>query len=88
MIDALNDTIRDIRNYILDLRPRRFGGDLESGLARLVREFQANTMVDVSLQLPKTAVSNRNLTVLIHFSPIIIILPEECFDGFVLYGNW
>lgn len=55
-IDALNDTIRDIRNYILDLRPRRFGGDLQSGLARLVREFQANTMVAVELQLPESAV--------------------------------
>ena len=57
-IDALNDTIRDIRNYILDLRPRRFGGDLATGLARLVREFQANTMVKVTMMLPETAVSN------------------------------
>jgi signal transduction histidine kinase len=48
-IKALNDTIRDIRNFILDLRPHRFRGDLEEGLARLVREFQANTMVEVSL---------------------------------------
>jgi signal transduction histidine kinase len=50
-IDSLNDTIRDIRNFILDLRPRRFEGDLEEGLARLVREFQANTMVAVSLSV-------------------------------------
>lgn len=48
-IENLNDTIRDIRNFILDLRPRRFEGDLEEGLGRLVREFQANTMVAVSL---------------------------------------
>jgi signal transduction histidine kinase len=48
-IDSLNDTIRDIRNYILDLRPRHFQGDLDLGLARLVREFQANTMVGVEL---------------------------------------
>jgi len=42
-IDALNETIRDIRAYILDLRPRQFHGeDLKLGLQRLVDEFQAN----------------------------------------------
>lgn len=50
-IENLNDTIRDIRNYILDLRPRRFEGDLMDGVSRLVREFQANTMVEVSLTI-------------------------------------
>ena len=48
-ISGLNDAIRDIRNFILDLRPRRFSGDLSQGLARLVREFQANTMVPVTI---------------------------------------
>jgi signal transduction histidine kinase len=48
-IEGLNDAIRDIRNFILDLRPRRFSGDLSQGLARLVREFQANTMIPVSM---------------------------------------
>jgi signal transduction histidine kinase len=48
-VDALNEAIRDIRNFILDLRPQRFQGDLDEGLARLVREFQANTMVTVQL---------------------------------------
>lgn len=47
-INGLNDTIRDIRNFILDLRPHRFQGNLKAGLARLVREFQANTMVAVN----------------------------------------
>lgn len=47
-INGLNDTIRDIRNFILDLRPHRFQGNLRAGLARLVREFQANTMVAVN----------------------------------------
>jgi signal transduction histidine kinase len=50
VIEGLNDTIRDIRNYILDLRPHRFRGDLQEGLERLVREFQANTMIPVELQ--------------------------------------
>ncbi len=43
-IDSLNSTIRDIRAYILDLRPRQFHGeDLKQGLQRLVDEFQANS---------------------------------------------
>jgi signal transduction histidine kinase len=52
-ISSLNDTIRDIRNFILDLRPHRFSGNLDQGLSRLVREFQANTMVPVTLDVPK-----------------------------------
>lgn len=52
-IDGLNDAIRDIRNFILDLRPRRFEGNLSEGLARLAREFQANTMVPVTLDAPR-----------------------------------
>ncbi len=50
-IEGLNDAIRDIRNFILDLRPRRFSGDLSQGLARLVREFQANTMIPVTMTI-------------------------------------
>ncbi len=52
-IAGLNETIRDIRNFILDLRPRRFEGDLTAGIARLVREFQANTMVEVNVSGPE-----------------------------------
>ena len=48
-IGGLNDAIRDIRNFILDLRPRRFDGDLQAGVARLVREFQANAMIEVDV---------------------------------------
>jgi signal transduction histidine kinase len=46
-IASLNDAIRDIRNFILDLRPQRFSGDLNMALARIVREFQANAMIPV-----------------------------------------
>ncbi|MBE2201605.1 MAG: GAF domain-containing sensor histidine kinase [Anaerolinea sp.] len=48
-IKGLNETIRDIRNFILDLRPYRFKGNLYDGLSKLVREFQVNTMVEVNL---------------------------------------
>lgn len=54
-IDALNSTIRDIRNFILDLRPHRFRGDLKEGLARLAREFQANTMVQANIDVAEDA---------------------------------
>ena len=56
-INGLNDAIRDIRNFILDLRPRHFEGDLAQGLARLTREFQANTMVPVDLDVPEDVIS-------------------------------
>lgn len=54
-IDGLNEAIRDIRNFILDLRPRKFHGDLKEGINRLVREFQANAMIEVDSELdPKS----------------------------------
>ncbi len=52
-VGGLNEAIRDIRNFILDLRPRRFPGDVQMGLQQLVREFQANTMVPVTLSIPE-----------------------------------
>ena len=55
-IAGLNDTIRDIRNFILDLRPQRFRGNVDLGIARLVREFQANAMVPVQLDVQSEVV--------------------------------
>jgi len=47
---SLNEVIRDIRNYILDLRPERFKGrNLLSGLEELARDFRANTLLEVDL---------------------------------------
>jgi two-component system sensor histidine kinase DevS len=52
-IGDLNSTIRDIRAYILDLRPRQLHDeDLMQGLGRLVKEFHTNTLVDVHLEGP------------------------------------
>ncbi len=54
-IDGLNQAIRDIRAYILDLRPRQLGNDgLMSGLRRLVTEYRANTFSDVILTGPES----------------------------------
>ena len=50
-INGLNDVIRDIRNYILDLRPQRFQNkNLSAGLTDLVRAFKANTFIAVEVQ--------------------------------------
>ena len=57
-IEGLNDAIRDIRNFILDLRPQRFSGDLNNALGRLVREFHANTMIPVTLHILPEQVAN------------------------------
>jgi signal transduction histidine kinase len=55
-IDALNATIRDIRAYILDLRPRLFdGNNLVTGLERLLAEFKANTLMNVEFSAEPTA---------------------------------
>ena len=60
-IGALNATIRDIRTYILDLRPRHFDGDdLVAGLRRLLAEFKANMLLQVDFSTDPQA--DRELT--------------------------
>jgi two-component system sensor histidine kinase DevS len=52
-IDDLNSTIRDIRTYILDLRPRQLHEEnLMEGLQRLANELKANTLLEASLHGP------------------------------------
>jgi two-component system sensor histidine kinase DevS len=69
-IDSLNSTIRDIRSYILDLRPRQFHGEnLKQGLQRLVDEFQANCATPISLVGPEDGLVDfpaQNATALFH----------------------
>ena len=49
-IKALEAAIADIRAYILDLRPRKLRhSNLLEGMRSLIREFRANTMVEVEL---------------------------------------
>lgn len=53
-IESLNQAIRDLRSYILDLRPRQMGNDgLISGLKRLATEFRANSLTEVTLTGPE-----------------------------------
>jgi len=69
-IEALNSTIRDIRSYILDLRPRQFHGqDLMQGLRRLVDEFRANADAEATLAGPEDGLTDfpaSNATALFH----------------------
>jgi signal transduction histidine kinase len=49
-VEALEGAIADIRAYILDLRPRQLRhSNLLEGMQSLIREFRANTMVEVNL---------------------------------------
>lgn len=53
-IQGLNQAIRDLRAYILDLRPRQMGNDgLMSGLKRLATEFRTNSLTEVVLIGPE-----------------------------------
>jgi len=53
-IEGLDQAIRDLRAYILDLRPRQMGNDgLMSGLKRLATEFRANSLTEVVLIGPE-----------------------------------
>jgi len=69
-IDGLNKTIRDIRSYILDLRPRQFIGDnLKDSLQRLVDEYRTNTLADASLVAQDeepTGIPNSHAAALFH----------------------
>ncbi len=53
-VSQLNRSIQDIRNFIMDLRPRRFRGDLKQGISQLVREFQANTMIPIEMTIDES----------------------------------
>jgi len=58
-IQALDAAIRNIRAYILNLRPRQLQDEnLLVGIRGLIREFRANTMVDVELQGEEEEVKN------------------------------
>ncbi len=69
-IENLNQAIRDLRGYILDLRPRQMGSEgLLSGLNRLITEFRANTLATIQLSGTDNELEDQpqsNLMVLFH----------------------
>jgi signal transduction histidine kinase len=51
-IDGIHATIRDIRNFIFGLQPELLeSADLQSGIRSMAADFQANTLVDVEIEL-------------------------------------
>jgi signal transduction histidine kinase len=53
-IENLNATIRDLRTYILDLKPRQLrGASLLEGMQRLVDEFRDNVKSEIIFTEPK-----------------------------------
>jgi signal transduction histidine kinase len=61
-IDALNASIREIRNFILGLQSEFVGGaDLPGGLATLAREFQLNAAIDIAVDVAGGAEASRDL---------------------------
>ena len=50
-IEGLNATIRDIRAYVADLRPRQFRDEqpLEQGINRLIKDFRAVSLTNATL---------------------------------------
>ena len=54
-IGGLNQAIRDIRAYILDLRPRQLGNEgLLNGVKRLIAEYRAHTFSEVNFTGPES----------------------------------
>lgn len=58
-IEDLNSTIRNLRAFIMDMRPRQlYEENLMDGLQRLVKEFQANALVEASLSGPMEGIED------------------------------
>jgi two-component system sensor histidine kinase DevS len=69
-IEGLNSTIRDIRTYIMDLRPRQFRGEnLMDSLQRLIEETRINARLEINLTGPVAglvAIPTATATALFH----------------------
>lgn len=69
-IDDLNQIIRNLRAYILDLRPRQLDDeDLMDGLRRLITEYRAHTLAEADLSGPRNGLQGlpqNHATILFH----------------------
>lgn len=58
-IDELNQAIRDLRAYILDLSPRQMtSGGLMDNLKRLVSEYRAHTLAEAEISGPQDSLDD------------------------------
>ncbi len=46
VIESLNQTIKEIRRYIFDLRGEMLEYDLETGLNKIIKDFRVNTLLE------------------------------------------
>lgn len=71
-INHLNQTITDIRNYILDLRPTVLAGtDLAGAVGGLLKELKANSLIEVQLNEEpgaSSALSEEQTSALFHLA--------------------
>jgi signal transduction histidine kinase len=50
-IESLNQTIKDIRRYIFDLRGELPDDDLEAGLRKILKDFRVNTLLETEFMV-------------------------------------
>ena len=50
-IGQLNDTIGDIRSYIMELRPARFSGEIAESLTGIAHEFRVNSLIETTIDV-------------------------------------
>ncbi len=51
IMDSLNTIIKDLRQYIFDLRSDMPDDDIKSGISRLLRDFQTNTLLEITFNV-------------------------------------
>lgn len=50
-IEQLNDTIGDIRAYVMELRPARFSGEIAESLTGIAHEFRVNSLIETTIDV-------------------------------------
>jgi two-component system sensor histidine kinase DevS len=61
IMDNLNQTIQDVRQYIFDLRSDMPDETLSSGIASLLRDFHINTLLETDLEITGSPISIHSL---------------------------
>lgn len=71
VMDTLNRTIQDIRNYIFELYPTEATHTLKTALEDLLRELQADTVLDLDLQMCKQHCTRLTTGQIAHLTQIV-----------------
>src|SRR5690606_701653 len=77
-VDALDGVIRELRNYIFQLRPNQAAGmGLSRGLAELAREYEVNALVRPHLEIR----SGTEAQVPVHLVPDLLQIVREALSN-------